>query len=51
MRIRVNRVALHFDVDGESLRPNGATMREAPTIILLHGGPGADHPLGGTGNP
>ena len=45
MRIRVNRVALHFDVDGESLRPNGATMREAPTIILLHGGPGADHSI------
>jgi hypothetical protein len=43
MKIQVNRVNLFFDTEGASLRANGSTMREVPTVILLHGGPGADH--------
>ncbi|GAA0332096.1 alpha/beta hydrolase [Actinoallomurus spadix] len=43
MRVRVNDVVLYFDVDGCQLVPDGATMVERPTIVLLHGGPGADH--------
>ena len=43
MKIQVNGINLYFDVQGASLRANGDTMRELPTVILLHGGPGADH--------
>lgn len=43
MRVQVGDVALFFDVDGEKLRVDGAGLREAPTLILLHGGPGFDH--------
>ncbi len=43
MRVRVNDAWLFFDVDGAKLRPDGATMREVPTVVLLHGGPGFDH--------
>ncbi|MCO5994726.1 alpha/beta fold hydrolase [Actinoallomurus rhizosphaericola] len=43
MRVRVNDVVLYFDVDGCQLVPDGATMVERPTIVVLHGGPGADH--------
>ena len=33
-----------FDVDGPALVPDGPTMRERPTVVLLHGGPGSyDH--------
>ena len=45
MRVEVNGVKLYFDVDGEALTPDGDTMRERPTLILLHGGPGADHTI------
>ena len=31
------------DIDGAKLVPDGMTMRERPTVILLHGGPGFDH--------
>jgi len=34
---------MFFDVEGAKLRPEGPTMRELPTLILLHGGPGGDH--------
>jgi proline iminopeptidase len=34
---------LYFDVDGPGLVPDGPTMRERPTLLLLHGGPGFDH--------
>jgi proline iminopeptidase len=43
MHVLVNGVRLFFDVEGASLVPEGATMREKPTLILLHGGPGMDH--------
>ena len=45
MRIRVGDGWLYFDVDGAELVPDGPTMRRRPTVILLHGGPGADHSL------
>ncbi|MAE93754.1 MAG: hypothetical protein CL910_03760 [Deltaproteobacteria bacterium] len=43
MRVHVNGVDLFFDVDGEELTPDGGSMREKPTLLLLHGGPGFDH--------
>jgi pimeloyl-ACP methyl ester carboxylesterase len=43
MHVLVNGVRLFFDVEGASLTPNGAAMRQKPTLILLHGGPGFDH--------
>jgi proline iminopeptidase len=43
MRVKVGDVRLFFDVEGAKLRPDGAKMREVPTIVLLHGGPGFDH--------
>ncbi|HEV8641104.1 MAG TPA: alpha/beta hydrolase [Methylomirabilota bacterium] len=45
MRVLVNGVRLFFDVEGASLVPDGPMMREKPTLILLHGGPGMDHSL------
>ncbi|MEL7465014.1 MAG: alpha/beta fold hydrolase [Pseudomonadota bacterium] len=41
----MNDVSLFFDVEGAGLVPDGPAMREKPTLILLHGGPGADHSL------
>ncbi|HUA35622.1 MAG TPA: alpha/beta hydrolase [Candidatus Binataceae bacterium] len=43
MRVQVGDVRMFFDVEGAKLRPDGQTMREVPTLILLHGGPGFDH--------
>jgi len=43
MHVLVNGVRLFFDVEGARLVPDGPTMREKPTLILLHGGPGMDH--------
>ena len=44
MQVEVNGTRLWFDVDGPALVPDGATMRERPTVVLLHGGPGGyDH--------
>jgi proline iminopeptidase len=36
-------VRLFVDVEGPSLVPDGPRMRERPTLVLLHGGPGYDH--------
>ncbi|WP_396590251.1 alpha/beta fold hydrolase [Allomuricauda sp. R78024] len=36
-------VHLFVDTEGVSLVPDASTMREKPTLILLHGGPGYDH--------
>ncbi len=36
-------VRLFIDVEGCSLVPDGPVMREKPTLLLLHGGPGYDH--------
>jgi proline iminopeptidase len=43
MHITVNGARLFFDVDGAKLVPDGPRMRERPTLLLLHGGPGGDH--------
>jgi proline iminopeptidase len=43
MHVLVNGVRLFFDVEGVCLVPDGPTMREKPTLVLLHGGPGMDH--------
>ena len=36
-------VQLYVDIEGPGLVPDAAAMREKPTLILLHGGPGYDH--------
>ena len=43
MHVLVNGVRLFFDIEGAGLVPDGPAMREKPTLILLHGGPGMDH--------
>ncbi len=44
MRIEIEPgVRLFVDIEGAGLVPDGAWMREKPTLILLHGGPGFDH--------
>jgi len=43
VRIRVRDTTLFFDVEGAALVPDGPRMREKPTLLLLHGGPGFDH--------
>ncbi|WP_299048914.1 alpha/beta hydrolase [uncultured Tateyamaria sp.] len=45
MRIEVNGVRLYVDIEGSSLVPDGPEMREKPTLIALHGGPGSDHSI------
>lgn len=45
MRLQVGDVRLFFDTEGSMLAPSGATMTARPALILLHGGPGADHSL------
>lgn len=43
MQIDTGGRLMYFDVDGAKLVPDGTTMVERPTILLLHGGPGMDH--------
>lgn len=44
MRIEIEPgVRLFIDVEGAALVPDGPTMCEKPTLLLLHGGPGWDH--------
>jgi proline iminopeptidase len=44
MQVDVNGQRLWFDVEGLALVPDGPEMRERPTVLLLHGGPGGfDH--------
>jgi proline iminopeptidase len=45
MHVMVNGVRLYVDVEGAGLVPDGPRMRAKPTLILVHGGPGADHSL------
>ena len=45
VRVLVNGVRLFFDVEGSGLVPDGPAMRERPTVVLLHGGPGFDHSI------
>jgi pimeloyl-ACP methyl ester carboxylesterase len=43
VRVRVNDTVLFFDVEGPKFVADGGSMREKPTVLLLHGGPGFDH--------
>src|SRR5258708_29920731 len=45
MHVLVNGVRLFFDVEGAGLVPDGPVMREKSTLLMLHGGPGADHSI------
>lgn len=45
MHVSVNGVRLFFDVEGTKFVPDGPLMREKPTVLLLHGGPGFDHSI------
>jgi pimeloyl-ACP methyl ester carboxylesterase len=45
MRVQVGDVRLYVDVEGAKLVPEGPWMRERPTVVLLHPGPGFDHAL------
>jgi proline iminopeptidase len=45
VRIGVGDIRLFFDADGAKLVPDGPWMRERPTVLLLHPGPGFDHGL------
>jgi proline iminopeptidase len=43
MHIRVNGTRLFFDIEGMGWVPEGPILRQKPTLLLLHGGPGFDH--------
>jgi proline iminopeptidase len=44
MKISIDlNVRLYVDIEGAGLIPDAAKMREKPTLVLLHGGPGYDH--------
>jgi proline iminopeptidase len=45
VRVAVNGTHVYFDVEGAGLVPDGPMMRERPSLVLLHGGPGFDHSL------
>jgi pimeloyl-ACP methyl ester carboxylesterase len=43
MKVDIGDVKLFFDAEGAKMVPDGPEMRERPTLLLLHGGPGFDH--------
>lgn len=43
MKVEVRGAELFFDVDGAQLVPAEGWLRERPTVLLLHQGPGFDH--------
>lgn len=45
MFVCVNGARLYVDIEGAGLVPDGLLMREKPTLLLLHGGPGGDHSI------
>jgi proline iminopeptidase len=45
VKVHANGVDLFFDVEGTQLVADGPWMRERPTVVLLHTGPGLDHSL------
>jgi pimeloyl-ACP methyl ester carboxylesterase len=45
MRVEVDDVRLYFDVEGCGLAARDHEMVQQATLVLLHGGPGADHSL------
>ena len=45
MQIEINGARLFFDTVGSKLAIDGGQMRERPSLLVLHGGPGFDHSL------
>ena len=45
MHVTVNGVCLYFDIEGAGRVPDSDRMRDKPTLVPLHGRPGADHTL------
>jgi proline iminopeptidase len=43
MYVAVDGERLYVDIEGAGLVADGPAMRQRPTIVLLHGGPGFDH--------
>jgi proline iminopeptidase len=43
MFVSLDGQRIFFDVVGAKLAPDGPVMREKPTFIVMHGGPGFDH--------
>ena len=43
MRVAVAGARLFVDFAGAKLRPDGPWLREVPTVVLVHTGPGTDH--------
>ncbi len=43
MHLLVNGVRLFVDIEGPEWVPDGAVMLQRPTVLFVHGGPGADH--------
>ena len=43
MRVAVDGARLFVDFAGAKLRPDGPWLREVPTVVLVHTGPGTDH--------
>lgn len=43
VRVTVDDVRLYFDVEGCGLEARDGAMAAKPALVLLHGGPGADH--------
>jgi pimeloyl-ACP methyl ester carboxylesterase len=44
MHVTANGARLWFDVDGPARVPDGQSMSDRPTVVLVHGGPGSyDH--------
>jgi pimeloyl-ACP methyl ester carboxylesterase len=45
VKVHANGVDLFFDVEGTQLVADGPWMRDRPTVVALHSGPGLDHTL------
>jgi pimeloyl-ACP methyl ester carboxylesterase len=43
MRVTVDGARLFTDFEGAKLRPDGPWLREVPTVVIVHTGPGTDH--------
>jgi pimeloyl-ACP methyl ester carboxylesterase len=43
VEVQAGDVRLFFDVDGAKVRPDGLDTRDAPSVVIVHDGPGADH--------
>jgi proline iminopeptidase len=43
MHASIRGTRIYFDVEGMGLVPDGPVMRERPSAMVIHGGPGSDH--------